>query len=107
MKSLIVALAAAGFSSFAFGDVAATWTAKCKSCHGADGNGTVTAMGKKPNSGLKDYTSADVQAAMKDDDMFTAIKDGVKDTKMPGYAAKGLTDDDIKALVAHIRTLKK
>lgn len=111
IKTILLALATAGTASLAFGATAEENWAKCKMCHGADGNGTTTAMGKKPNSGIKDYTSAEVQAAMKDEDMFKAIKEGVKGDdgkqKMPGYAAKGMTDEEITALVAHIRAMKK
>ncbi len=108
LKLILVAAAATAISTVSFGATAQeNWTAKCKMCHGADGNGTTTAMGKKPNSGIKDYTNAEVQAGMKDEEMFAAIKNGVKDTKMPGYAEKGYTDEDINALVAHIRSLKK
>jgi cytochrome c553 len=49
-----------------------------------------------------------VQTSLKDEEMFKAIKEGVKDgekTKMK--AAEGLSDDDIKAMVKHVRTLKK
>jgi len=112
IKSVVVALATAGLASIAFGATAEeNWAKSCKMCHGADGNGTTTAIGKKPNSGIKDYTSAEVQAAMKDEEMAAAIKDGVKGEdgkqKMPSYAAKGMTDEDINALVAHIRAMKK
>ena len=111
LKTIGVAAATLGLASIAFGATPEENWAKCKMCHGADGNGTTTAIGKKPNSGIKDYTSAEVQAAMTDEEMFKAIKDGVKGDdgkqKMPGYAAKGMTDEEITALVAHIRAMKK
>jgi len=78
----------------------------CASCHGKEGKGDSPA-GKKLK--VKDYTSADVQAAMTDDEMFKAIKEGVNDgdkVKMKGYGDK-LSDEQIKALVAYIRSLKK
>lgn len=111
LKLFVVALATAGLGSISFGATAAENWAKCRMCHGADGNGTTTAMGKKPGSGIKDYTSAAVQDEMKDEEMFKAIKDGVKGDdgkqKMPSYGAKGMTDEEITALVAHIRSFKK
>jgi cytochrome c553 len=78
----------------------------CAKCHGADGKGD-TKMGKK--SGAKDYTDAKVQAEMKDDSAFKAIKEGLKDKegKILMKPAEGLSDDDIKALVAYMRTFKK
>ena len=47
----------------------------CVKCHGVDGKGD-TKMGKK--LGVKDYTDAKVQAEMKDDTAFKAIKEGIK-----------------------------
>jgi cytochrome c1 len=63
-------------------------------------------MGKKLE--IKDLTDAKVQAEFTDEKAFKAIKEGIKDgekTKMK--PAEGLTDDEIKALVAHARTFKK
>jgi hypothetical protein len=63
-------------------------------------------MGKKV--GVKDMTTAEYQTALKDDKAFTAIKDGIKDgdtVKMK--PAEGMDDAEIKALVAHVRSLKK
>jgi cytochrome c1 len=40
--------------------------------------------------------------------MFKAIKEGIKDgDKTRMKAAEGLTEDEMKALVAYVRTLKK
>jgi len=111
IKATFAALAAVSIANLALSATAEENWAKCKICHGADGNGTTTAVGKKPNSGIKDYTSAEVQAAMTDEEMFKAIKEGVKGDdgkqKMPGYSAKGMSDEEITALVAHIRSMKK
>jgi len=64
-------------------------------------------MGEK--IGIKDYTDAKVQEALKDDAITKAIKDGVKDgdkTKMKGFGDV-LSDDEIKALVKYVRDFKK
>ncbi len=52
---------------------------------------------------------AKVQAEMKDAAAFKAIKEGVKDKdgKALMKPAENLSDDDIKALVAFMRTFKK
>lgn len=111
LKTVILAAATLGLASITFGASAEENWAKCKMCHGADGNGTTTAVGKKPNSGIKDYTSAEAQASFTDEEAFKAIKEGIKGSdgkqKMPGYAAKGMTDEEITALVAHIRAMKR
>lgn len=100
-------LLAAGVMSVPAADVAANWEQHCTKCHGADGKGE-TKMGKK--AGAKDYTDAKVQAEIKDDAAFKAVKDGLKGDdgkeKMKAYADK-LSDDEIKALIAHVRTFKK
>lgn len=89
------------------GDVKENWTKQCAKCHGEDGKGQ-TAMGKKLV--VKDYTDAKVQEKMKDEEMAKATKEGVKDAegkvKMKGFA-DALSDDEIKALVKHIREFKK
>src|ERR1043166_224591 len=78
MKTLIPLLVAAlGFAAAArAGDVKAIYEKDCTKCHGADGKGE-TKMGKK--LGAKDYTDAKVQAEIKDDAAFKAIKEGLKD----------------------------
>ena len=86
-------------------DAKALYEKDCKKCHGADGKGD-TMMGKK--SGCKDYSDPKVQAALKDDAAIKAIKEGVKkDDKVVMKPAEGLTDDQVKALVAYMRTFKK
>lgn len=110
MKKLIVAtlaLAVAGVVSARAADAKEIWEKDCAKCHGAEGKGD-TKMGQK--LGVKDYTDAKVQDAMKDADMIKAIKEGVKEkdsdkTKMKAFA--DLSDDDAKALVAQIRKMKK
>jgi mono/diheme cytochrome c family protein len=82
------------------------WAQYCSRCHGMDGSGQ-TKIGKK--LGLLDYSSADVQAKMTDDEMLKTILQGVtKDGKqqMAAYQDK-LSADDAKALVAYVRSLKK
>lgn len=87
-------------------DAQANWTKHCVKCHGKDGKGD-TKMGRQ--SGVKDYTDPKVQAEMKDDKALKTLKEGITEKgkeKMKPYAGV-LTDDEIKALIAHMRTLKK
>jgi mono/diheme cytochrome c family protein len=102
----IITLLAASSASVRAADAKALWVANCTPCHGASGNGD-TKMGK--TLGAADLTSASKQAAFTDAQAATAIKDGVKQngkTAMKAFGGK-LSDDDIKALVAYVRTLKK
>jgi len=96
--SVILAIIVAS-SGAAFGaDAGALWAQHCASCHGKDGSGNTT-MGKK--LGLKDYTK---QQGFSDAEATNVIKNGKG--KMKGYKDK-LSDADLKALVAYVRSLKK
>ena len=89
-------LAASAISSFA-ADAGALWNANCASCHGKDGSGN-TMMGKK--LAVKDYTK---DQSFSDAEAASVIKSGKG--KMKGFAK--LSDADVKALVAYVRSLKK
>jgi mono/diheme cytochrome c family protein len=87
-------------------DPRANWMNNCVQCHGPDGSAN-TSMGKALNA--KNLADAQVQSSFTDAEAAAAIKDGVtKDgmTKMIAFGGK-LSDDEIKALVAYVRTLKK
>jgi mono/diheme cytochrome c family protein len=81
-------------------DGAGDFKAKCAMCHGADGTGS-TPTGKALK--VRDLGSADVQAQT--DAQLTDIVNNGKG-KMPAYKGK-LTDDQIKELVAFIRSFAK
>lgn len=86
-------------------DSKALYEQQCAKCHGVDGKGE-TKMGKKLNA--KDYTDPKVQEELKDDAAFKAIKEGLKkDDKTLMKPAEGFTDDQIKGLIAYMRTFKK
>lgn len=78
----------------------ALYKTKCVACHGADGKGE-TAVGKANK--IRDLGSADVQG--QSDDAIAGIIGSGKG-KMPAYG-KSLKADQIKDLVAYIRSLKK
>ena len=104
--SLAIALLAIPALSVCAADAKANYEKHCAKCHGKDGKGQ-TITGKK--QGAKDYTDAKVQAELKDEAAFKAIKEGYKnkDGKEVMKPAEDLSDDDIKALVAHMRKFKK
>jgi mono/diheme cytochrome c family protein len=109
MKAIViitVSLFAAAATSVRAADAKTNWDANCVQCHGKTGNAD-TKMGKTLNA--KDLTDPKVQAAFTDAKATQSIKEGVKEngkTTMKAFGGK-LTDDEIKALVAYVRTLKK
>lgn len=109
MRRTIWVLAAIMIASARIGvaaDPAGNWNQHCASCHGKDGSGN-TMMGKK--LGVKDYHDGKVQAAFSDAEAERAIKEGVKTNgkeTMKPFGGK-LSEPDIKALVAYIRSFKK
>ena len=104
MKKVLIVAVAAWFAASisAFGASGADlWKANCAKCHGADGAGK-TPMGKKLN--IKDYSTQSVS----DEAITKALKEGVKEGgKLVMKPATGLSDDDVKALAAHMKSLKK
>ena len=101
-----LALVAASALSVGAADSKAAYEKDCAKCHGTDGKGE-SKMGKK--LGAKDYSDAKVLSELKDEDGFKAIKEGLKDKagKTLMKPAEGLSDADIKGLVAYMRTFKK
>lgn len=95
----VVALLVAGFALISAAaranqdqfDAAATYKAKCVACHGA-------AAEKKFDSTLPDADL--VQIVLKG-------KKLEKPPNMPGYEEKGINEEQAKALVAHMKSLKK
>lgn len=87
-------------------DAKTNWTKLCARCHSPDGSGKAPA-GKK--LGVKDYTTAEGQS-FTDEEALKAILEGTKNEAgketMPAYNEK-MSEDDAKALVAHVRSLKK
>lgn len=93
------------WSAAAADDAAHLWDANCAACHGKDGKGD-TMMGHRLK--IKDLTDPKVQAALTDDQATKDIKDGIKENGRPvmkSFSNK-LNDEQIKALVAHIRSFK-
>ena len=79
---------------------AATYKAKCASCHGADGKGDTPA-----SKSTKTRSFADPEVVKASDDDFAGIIEKGKG-KMPGYG-KSMKPDEIKEMVAYIRSLAK
>jgi len=109
VKHLLLAVSLLSLPTFAADKkVEKMWKTKCQSCHGADGKAQ-TDKGKKMQ--IVDLSAPAWQAKKTDDELKKAIKEGTKLEKdgvkkeMDAYA--DLTDDQLAALIAHIRTLKQ
>jgi len=107
-KTLIIAACLAiGAASLGAAEVKENWEKHCASCHGKDGKGE-TKAGRKAD--VKNLTDATYQASFTDEQILKQIKEGMKDKngkeKMKAFGGT-LSDDEIKALVAFVRGLKK
>src|SRR5450432_2664834 len=104
--TIAISLFVASAISARAADAKQNWENHCAQCHGKDGHAN-TKMGMKLQA--KDLTDPKAQASFTDAKAATSIKEGVKEggkTKMTAFGSK-LSDDEIKALVAYVRTLKK
>jgi mono/diheme cytochrome c family protein len=81
-------------------DGAAIYKAKCAACHGADATG-------KPAAKIPSLVSDDVKK-VSDADLTDFIANGGPSKKAShAFASKGLTPDQIKAVIGSIRDLQK
>lgn len=110
MKKILIAVllvsALATSATVRAADAKTNYTKNCAGCHGKEGKGD-TKLGQKFEA--KDYSTAKVQAAVTDEAMFKAIKEGYKrgdKVIMKPYADK-FTDEEIKELVKYMRDFKK
>ena len=106
MKKIIVLLTAFAFAACLTANAAdgkEVYDKQCAKCHGDDGKGK-TKMGEK--LGAKDYSVEAVKA----DEGFKAVKEGMKDkdgkTLMKAFG-ESLSDEEIKAAIEHMKSFKK
>jgi mono/diheme cytochrome c family protein len=99
-------LAVAATTSLSAANAPGLWKNNCAECHGDDGRGD-TKMGRKLYIG--DLTDVSLQAKFTDEEAAKSIKTGLKDAngKVIMKPISGVSDEDVKALVAYVRSLKK
>ncbi len=112
MKKLLLAacLLAFGSAASAEGDAKrgkALYEVYCTQCHGVNGNGkgvNAAYMSVMP----RDHTDTKEMTARTDEELFKVVKLGGKSINksvlMPAWG-RNLSDDDIHALVAHLRNM--
>ena len=108
---IFIAAAAAGLSLFtvfgegnseaALSDAATLYSRQCVSCHGRDGRGR-TRRGRQTHA--RDMTNASWQDDVSDERLFNSINNGRG--KMPSFRKK-ISENDIDALVAHVRRVRR
>jgi mono/diheme cytochrome c family protein len=104
--TILAALFAGAFCWSAVADDATPlWNMNCTACHGKDGKGQ-TMMGRRLQ--IKDMTDPKVQASFTDADATKDIKEGITENGQPKMKAFGdkFSADEIKDLVAHVRSFK-
>jgi len=103
---LVLLFALSATSSLFAANAATLWKKDCAKCHGADGRAD-TETGRKRL--MNDLTDATFQSKFTDAEATSSIKLGLKDAKgkVIMEAVKGVSDEEIKALVAYVRALKK
>ena len=69
----------------------------CTACHGDDGKG-------KAAIGTPDFTAAETQNSITDEQIVTTITDGRKGTIMPAWKGT-LTAEEIAAVASYVRSL--
>ncbi len=101
ISALILTIVALGVNTaFAADDAAALFKTKCAMCHGADATG-------KPAVKAPSLVSPDAKK-LTDEQLTDAIANGGASKKPThAFAKKGVTEDQIKGLVAYIRSLQK
>ena len=107
-----IVAAAAGLSLFSvFGagntneataaDAATIYNRQCVSCHGRDGRGR-TRRGRQTHA--RDMTDGSWQDDVSDERLFNSISNGRH--KMPAFRKK-ISENDIDALVAYVRRMRR
>ncbi len=81
-------------------DTTEIYAEKCALCHGEDGKGTDAGIG----FGTKDFTDKEWQSSRTDDEFVNSITNGNPDNT--NYLPFGdmLSEEEIKAMVPHVRT---
>lgn len=82
-------------------DAPTIYNRQCVSCHGRDGRGR-TRKGRQTHA--RDMTDASWQDDVSDERLFNSISNGRN--KMPAFRKK-VSENDIDALVAHVRRLRR
>lgn len=84
-------------------DGPAVFREACARCHGESGAPSASLQAQL---GVKDLTSPELQQRLTDDDIRKQIRVGSENKRMPGFGT-ALTDAQVDALVAHVRSIAR
>ena len=99
--SLFNVLGAGNTNEAAAADTGTIYRRQCASCHGRDGRGR-TRKGRQTRA--RDMTDASWQDDVSDERLFNSISNGRG--KMPAFRKK-ISENDIDALVAYVRRMRR
>jgi mono/diheme cytochrome c family protein len=99
--AVFTVLGATKLNEPAAADAATIYNRQCLSCHGRDGRGR-TRRGRQTHA--RDMTDASWQDDVSDERLFNSISNGRG--KMPAFRKK-ISENDIDALVAYVRRMRK
>ena len=99
--SLFTVLGATKPNETAAADAKTIYNRQCASCHGVDGSGR-TRRGRQIRA--RDMTDASWQHDVSDERLFNSISNGRN--KMPAFRKK-ISENDIDALVAYVRRMRR
>jgi mono/diheme cytochrome c family protein len=84
-------------------DGAEVFAQACASCHGPEG---IPPAAMEARLGVKDLTAAELHQRLSDADLRRQIALGSADHKMPAFGSV-LSEEQLEALVAHLRSLRR
>ncbi len=103
--ALVLACVAIGCNSGAMTskDGAVLFDKTCAQCHGRDGKADPI---WKARLSVPDLSDPALQGKLSDDQMMKIIQDGSENRRMPPWRG-AFNEEQVRALVAHVRTLRK
>lgn len=87
-------------------DGKALFEMRCKACHAINGQGSKSiAQGMKIDPALLDLTTNE-RKKKTDAELTKSIREG-RNKKMPAFPKEKINDDELKAIICHIRSLQE
>jgi mono/diheme cytochrome c family protein len=85
-------------------DGARIYAEACERCHGPAGSPD---PGLRATLGVKDLTEPELHQRLSDDALRGQVRNGSANKKMPAFGPDMLSDQQVDALIVHIRSLRR